>query len=224
MQNKRSTPLLCTASQHGVVLLFALIVMTILMIGAAAVVKSMNAAMSNAGNIAFRRDMVNQGELVLQSILKDMDRGGRLFSVEATTTPSLNYSAVALPVNSEGIPLALLDEADETGAFAQVGRASNDITSSSAGYSTLASAMTGTKIRYVIDRLCERAEPASPLHCVQAVTAPPGGTAGVSRPTTASSTIYRINVRVSGPRNTQVFLQASLNKPGCVPTSARTCT
>ncbi len=73
------------------------------------------------------------------------------------------------------------------------------------------------KIRYVIDRLCAATPPtvvASIATCVQSTGLPTGGTAnhntGVAPP---SATVYRISVRVNGPRNTQAFLQTTFTKP-----------
>ena len=46
--------------QHGVVMLFGLIALAIMLIGTAAMVRSMNTSMFNAGNLGFKRDMGNQ--------------------------------------------------------------------------------------------------------------------------------------------------------------------
>jgi type IV pilus assembly protein PilX len=48
--------------QRGVVLIFTLIILLILTIGAVALMRSMNTSLFSAGNLAFRRDLVNQGE------------------------------------------------------------------------------------------------------------------------------------------------------------------
>lgn len=202
--------------QRGVALLFALVVMAILLIGAVALVKSMDTSLSSAGNIAFRRDMVNQGELVLHELLKKMQTGEALSSLGNNSDKSINYSAIALATNAEGIPIQLasstLQGSDDP--FNEIGTSSNDITANSSDLpSSIQSALRGTRIRYVIERMCRyQAEP-SPTHCVQAMISPAGGTAGTMRPRVSSSTVYRINIRVSGPRDTEVFLQASINKP-----------
>lgn len=160
--------------------------------------------------------MVNQGELVLHELLTKMQAGGTLRNLGNTSDKSKNYSAVALASNSEGIPDALVSSTmgGSSDPFSEIGSADRDITSSSTGLpSEVTSALRGTRIRYVIERLCRYQEEPSPTHCVQAMISPPGGTAGTIRPRVSSSTVYRVNIRVSGPRDTEVFLQASINKP-----------
>jgi type IV pilus assembly protein PilX len=69
-------------------------------------------------------------------------------------------------------------------------------------------------IRYVIDRLCTNTGNASILNCVQSTGVPAGGSGdhntGVAPP---SATVYRVSVRVDGPRGTQAFLQTTFTKP-----------
>ncbi len=76
-------------------------------------------------------------------------------------------------------------------------------------------------MRYVIDRMCNATGAFSTIGksgCVYtpSSTETPGGdqsqlaTPGPSIP---SPPIYRVSVRVDGPRDTQVFLQASFTKP-----------
>lgn len=191
----RRTP----ARERGVVLLFCLIVLVILLVGSVAVVRSMNASLFGAGNLAFRRDLVNQGEQAIDVVLTKFKTGGALASATTADLPASNYKASALATNAQGVPTALLS--DE--AFAAVGQASND----------LAGATSDVKIRYLIDRLCTSAGAATSSGCVQSSSAPTGGTASASAPLTArTATVYRLSIRVSGPRDTQVFLQTSFNK------------
>lgn len=184
--------------QSGVVLIFALIVLVILTIGAVALVRSMNTSLFNAGNLAFRKDLVNQGEQAMSTVLTQLQTGALASAaVLNANAPNLNYSAVTLPANAQGIPNALLDDT----AFAAVGTAAND----------LAGATADVAIRYVIDRLCSTAGAATAPTCVQFISTPSGGTASSTPPVTPPAiTVYRVSVRVSGARNTQVFLQTTV--------------
>jgi Tfp pilus assembly protein PilX len=185
-----------------VVLIFALIVLVILTIGAVALLRSMDTSLFGAGNLAFRRDLVNQGEQALANVMAEFEGTGALVTSAATDAnqSTLNYSAVILPTNAQGVPLALTDDP----TFLTVGVAANDITG----------ATPDVQIRYVIDRLCSAAGIAASNLCVQSTALPPGGTAnqtqGLAPP---SATVYRLSVRVSGARNTQVFLQSTFTKP-----------
>ena len=79
----------------------------------------------------------------------------------------------------------------------------------------------GVTVRYVIDRMCNATGAFSTIGKSGCVYTPSstetlGGdqsqlsTPGPSIP---SPPIYRVSVRVDGPRDTQVFLQASFTKP-----------
>ena len=193
--------------QRGVVLLFSLIILVILLLGGVAVIRSMNNSLFSAGNLAFKRDLINQGEQAVSTVLVAL-QSGALSGAGATAAnvPAANYSATPLPTNAQGIPNALLSDT----AFAAVGQASNDITGST----------PDVTIRYVIDRLCDGSPAALALQstgCVfpPANTAVTGGSSqGIGkRAPLPVALMYRVSVRVTGPRNTQVFLQASFSKP-----------
>lgn len=190
------------ARQRGVVLIFTLIVLVILTIGAVALLRSMDTSLFSAGNLAFRRDLVNQGEQALANVMTEFQAGGALVSASITDADQipLNYSSVILPSNPQGVPNALTDDP----TFVTVGVATNDITG----------ATGDVKIRYVIDRLCSATGVALSNLCVQSTALPTGGTAnGTQAVTPPSATVYRLTVRVSGVRSTQVFLQTTFTKP-----------
>jgi hypothetical protein len=163
--------------------------------------RSMNTSLSSAGNLAFRRDLVNQGEQAVANVSAEFQSGGNLSTsaVTVASVPSLNYSAVMLASNPQGVPNALLNNA----TFATVGTSANDITVPSAG----------TTIRYVIDRLCSAAGTSTGALCVQSSASPTGGTGNGSAAVPApSATVYRLSVRVTGPRSTQVFMQTTFTR------------
>lgn len=186
--------------QRGVVLLLCLIVLVILLAGGVAVVRSMNTSLTSAGNLAFRRDLVNQGERAVSFVLANKLASGGALSNATDDLPGENFKATKLDTNAQGVPLALLDDK----AFGAVGKASNDLTD----------AVAQVSIRYLIDRLCTSTGPATSTGCVQSSAAPAGGTASPTPPPTPpTATIYRLSLRVSGPRDTQVFMQSTFTKP-----------
>jgi Tfp pilus assembly protein PilX len=191
-----------TFSEHerGVVLILTLIVLLILTIGAVALVHSMNSSQTNAGNLAFRHDLVNQGEQALYTVRQAFQTGGLLASGTTANVPAANYSASQLATNAQGIPTILLNDT----AFAAAGMTASDLTGATADVT----------IRYVIDRLCTSAGAATGTGCVQSVANPNAGTAlptqTISPP---SASVYRLSVRVTGLRGTQIFVQSSFTKP-----------
>jgi type IV pilus assembly protein PilX len=187
--------------QQGVVLIFSLIVLLILAIGAVAVLRSVDSSLLSAGNLAFHRDLVNQAEQAVSTVMTEFKTNGPPLNGAVTADlPAANYVSTALPTNAQGVPLVLLDNA----AFAAVGAAANIIPG----------ATPDVTIRYVIDRLCTNTGTATSPNCVQSTGLPTGGTANHNTALAPpSATVYRVSVRVDGPRFTQAFLQTTFTKP-----------
>ena len=194
-------------AQRGAVLLFAMIALVILLIGTAALMRSMNTSLFTAGNFGFKRDLTNQGERAMATVL-DLVQTGALVGNAARQADSAanNYSASVLPANAQGVPLALLTDA----AFAAVGVTANDITL----------ADMGVTVRYVVDRLCVAAGPETQDGCTLAGNVLPAGSSasellraedgssgGVGA--VAPQVVYRVSIRVDGPRRTQSFFQST---------------
>jgi Tfp pilus assembly protein PilX len=185
------------ARQRGVVLIFTLIVLLILTIGAVALMRSMNTSLFNAGNLAFRRDLVNQGELAVATVINEFKTTCSTNCLSSTASTeadnaAFNYYAETLPTTTQGIPTVLL------------GTVANPI-SGAAG--------SGILIYYVIDRLCQAAGPTVASQCVQSSAAPLATTVKNQTPLTPpSATVYRLSIRVNGPRSTQVFLQTTFTR------------
>lgn len=197
--------------QRGVVLLFCLIILVILLAGGVAVVRSMNSSMVSAGNLAFKRDLLNQGEQAISQVLRAFGPTGALATANLTSDAlaSANYSAIQLETNDRGIPLALLKKTTISGTDVKGGTFTP-----TGGYLT---GRDGVLIYYVIDRLCNDTgafTTLGPSRCVYSpIAVATGGTAGEDRPAVAAPPLYRVSVRVDGPRDTQVFLQSSFSKP-----------
>jgi type IV pilus assembly protein PilX len=190
--------------QRGVVLIFTLIILLILTIGAVALMRSMNTSLFTAGNLAFRRDLANQGELAVANVMTEFKVGGALVNAAVTdqNVPADNYSATMLGTNAQGVPNILL---------------SSDNTFNATGFTSSAHDITPVgnpdiSIRYVIDRMCTNTGPTVPSSCVQSSAAPTGLTPGNNAPPPPSATVYRLSVRVTGARSTQVFLQTTFTR------------
>jgi uncharacterized membrane protein YgcG len=193
-----------------VVLIFALIALVILLIGAAGMMRSMNTSLFNAGNFGFKRDLTNQGERATTIVLDAVRQAGvgalRTEAARQASDAALNYSAAILPTNAQGIPLALLSDA----ALAGIGVAGNDI----------ALADMGVTVRYVVDRLCVGPGPVMQDSCTLAGNLIPSGSSSseLLRAEDFSSggagavtpqAVYRVSIRVDGPRRTQSFFQST---------------
>lgn len=188
---------------RGVVLLYTLIALVVMLIAGVALVRSFNNSMFNAGNIAFKRDLVNQGERA-RAAAADLLSAGALANAAARNASSVavNYSATMLPSNAQGLPTALLDD----GAFAAVGAAANDISPTDPDGNDLQ-----VRVRYLIDRQCSANGAPTPETCVLTGEPPPLCEAPCDQTLqpALNGVVYRLSVRVDGPRNTQTFLQST---------------
>ena len=195
-------------AQRGVVMLFGLIALAIMLIGAAAMVRSMNASLFNAGNLGFKRDLTNQAERAVSTVIGALQTGGLGTDVaRQITSVASNYSAELLPTNAQGLPDALVSDS----AFSAAGTSGNDI-------SVTGQAIT---VRYLVDRLCRAPGIATSTDCTMADDPNPAGGSGSEgiRAEDASAggagavgqrVVYRLSIRVTGPRNTQAFFQTTL--------------
>ena len=209
--------------QRGVVLLFSLIALVVLLIAAVALMRSFNTSLFMSGNVAFKRDLQNQGERAIDKVLTTFRAGGALDSkgARAANLQASNYSAAMLASNAQGIPNVLQNDA----SFGAVGTATNDITPSNEP--TLAG--QGVSIRYVVDRRCSVAGDETALGAGTCLVADNPGPAGGSASNMMSAdkaplcstcasaapqgVVYRLTVRVRGPRETQAFFQSTFTVP-----------
>ena len=207
--------------QRGVVLLFSLIALTVLLLAAVALMRSFTTSQFMAGNIAFKRDLQNQGERAVDRVLNSFRSGGTLASstTRAADSAANNYSATTLPVNAQGIPNALVAANFTTTWTAPVIDSTND--------STLAN--QGVSVRYLVDRMCNAAGDELTLGSTNCLLAdnpmPSGGSAsnllspdgkplcGTCKSAAPQGVVYRLSIRVDGPRNTQAFFQSTFTMP-----------
>ena len=165
------TPQRAGCSQRGVVLVVVLIALVVMLVASVALVRSFNTSLFTSGNLAFKRDLVNQGERAVPEVMKVLAPGGLLGTplARAKRDATLNYSATILESNPQGIPKALLGSGD-------------------AGFKpakTIPVDDQRVTIHYVVDRLCDIEGLDTALgveHCSVASGAAPLAARGRRRP------------------------------------------
>jgi Tfp pilus assembly protein PilX len=179
------------ARQRGVILVITLVALVILLIGSAALIRSYDVSMLMAGNLAFKRDLVNQGERGIALAIKEFKDGG--LATETARWQNLassNYSATSLD-GELGVPDALRK------------KTTPDIDEEKT---------KGVKIYYVIDRQCRDTGEYDSMKCQMSLPAKdPAGTSWIKRAGGESLPLYRISVRVQGPRGTEAYLQSTVS-------------
>lgn len=179
-------------SQSGIVMVMTLICLTLMLVAAIALTRSSTNSLLQSGNLAFRRDLLNQGERGMAAAVKALNSGTlNTTDLANDTTYRVHYSASTLENNAQGIPLALVNAIDSS---------TNDIRDDAAQVTIVT----------VIDRQCSASGAYDSATCVgftDPVAAAQTGSMHIKRPKGESRASYRISVRVTGPRNTQVFHQ-----------------
>jgi type IV pilus assembly protein PilX len=197
MHRSRTAPWHQRRTQRGVTLLIAIIALVVMTIGAVALVRSTNTSLRLSGNLAFKRDLVNQAERGVALALADL-RAGPLSTPNSriANAAARNYSATALN-STQGIPDVLLNDTTFASTFTRA-----DTTD------------TGITVRYVIDRQCNAAGAFDATQCtsVSKSADQPGGDNPISLGS-IESPVYRVSVRVTGPRGAQSFMQTTLALP-----------
>jgi type IV pilus assembly protein PilX len=181
-------------NQRGAVLIVALIALIAMTLAGLAVMRTVDTGVLLAGNIAFRKNAVNSA-------------GSGIQSAEVWL---VNKSAADLEASSAANGYyASWDTTFNPKTFDWSSDSTSKAVSSSADE-------TGNTIRYVIHRLCDAVGAASSVHCVRPKSSSPGtpndafdySTGGGL---TGSSQVYfRITARVTGPKGSVSFVQATL--------------
>jgi type IV pilus assembly protein PilX len=184
--------------ERGVIMVIALITLAVLLIGAAAAMRSMNVTLSSVGFFGFKRDMTNQAERGLRLATTALSTGALAATGSRWNDNSAqNYSARMLPSDASGIPLVMLNmtDADGMGGFGAAGN-------------VIRATADGITVHYLIDRICIDTGAFNPVTCQKRGNFNQyGNKQGV--PTPPPQPTYRITVRVTGPNNAYSFYQST---------------
>lgn len=218
MTTKQSHPIpLCPVEFHegqrGVVLVIALIVMVAMSLAAIALFRSVDTANLVAGNQAFKQGALNATDL---GVATAMDRFNTTIvdstlSSEAAThadLPASCYVANTFQPNqldARGIPKLLLDPATIQAPFL----AAFDTTYTTANNCKYTN-NNGEIVRYIIDRQCDNSVSGTAptnSHCNVVSTSTPARTDNDLHTGSESVPLYRVTVRVDGPRHSVSYAQ-----------------
>ena len=182
--------------QSGIVLLIALIVLVAMSLAGVALVRSVDTTTLISGNMAFRQGVVQEADRGIEAANAALIN--TIKSNNISDSPANNYYASRQAGESaKGVPL-----------FLQTKSASLP-----AGFTEITNTTTQNRIRYVIERLCTGSGVAVLANCVMSNSsgrAADGGTTNDSNLTPPGGPMYRVTVRVDGPKNTVSIVQAMM--------------
>lgn len=181
--------------EQGVVLIGTLLALVLLMLAAFAMLRLSDTSAVLAGNLAFQRDLTNQAERAFVKARTVLVSGGLSDEGQRSANQlSLNYSASRLATSANGIPQVLISD----DAYKKFRLAAADL------------GENGVTVRYVIDRLCLASGEFSDASCeVTTTDTDKAGSSWLRKPDGEKRPVYRVSVRVTGPRSTQAFFQST---------------
>jgi type IV pilus assembly protein PilX len=183
------------ARQQGIALFVALIVMVALGLVAVALIRSVDTTTSVVGNLGFRQASILPASRAVEEAVAALFEPPYVIADKDADDVAHNYFAsIQAGADRNGVPRALQTLAD----YPSAARTLPDD--------------AGNTVRYVIERVCNAAGEATPTRCDLVAPAPiVGTTTGESnRVELPRIPLYRLTVRVDGPRNTVSFAQAML--------------
>lgn len=192
-----------TKKQTGVVLFIALIALVVMSLAAAALVRSVDTNTTIAGNLAFKQSALVASDRGMETAM-DWVRTQALANIDSLNTDNL----------ANGYLATLTLNLDDTAVLKNTATWANSAVATGSGISSGVEDETKNEIRYIVQRMCRNAVAPAFDHCLfgagETQTSSAGGTdtyAGGPNVTTQNSPVYRVTVRVTGPKNTVSYTQ-----------------
>lgn len=195
--------------QCGTALPIALIMVTVMAMASIGLVRMIDSSTLLARNASFQRDAVNRNQIAIRAAIVEFEAGAtnHFGMLRNTETDALGqaggfaYSAVALPTDSAGVPLAIKDATALSAAFGSV--ATSSAIASGEGMETV----------YLIERMCSLQEPAADNHCAMSSSRVPDNCSRCSSVSTPRTPVFRVTARTNGPRGVEALSQALFTLP-----------
>lgn len=190
-------------AQRGAVLFIALIVLVAMTLASVALIRSVDTATLGAGNIALKQSAAQAAERAVGTAMAQFDPfavPAGFFSTLANANShqsTQNYCASLLPTDKRGVPLVLLNPAT----------ANKECDLQPLASANMITTANNERLFYVIERMCTDAGAPDQSKCNIEQVLPTGGTVGSGPHFGDTVPLYRVTVRVDGPRNTRHFSQ-----------------
>ena len=196
------------SSQQGLVLFVALMALVVMSLASVALIRSVDTSSQITGNLAFKQSTSITSSYGIEAMA---DTIGAQLKVYATTNdPANGYYAVCTTFDTGATGQCngenLVSDAIWTDA--------NSKLASGAGIAD-GKDPYGNTIRYIVERMCNQAGSSIVDNCLMA-TSPTNNSSNnvcgincpILQPISEPLPLYRVTVRISGPKNTVTYVQA----------------
>lgn len=202
-------PAITPFKQRGIVLFMALIALVVMSLAAVALIRSVDTNTVIAGNLSLKQSALVSSDRGVETALGWIEAKAIANPADLDVNSAANaadgYYATYLTPNLDD-PAVL--KADAT----WVAAASADATGS--GIASGTESASQNNIRYIVQRMCRKAVPPTVDECLFGDTEVGTGSKGVKDATEAGailsakqSPMYRVTLRVDGPKNTISYTQ-----------------
>lgn len=181
------------AKQKGLVLFIALIALVVMSLAAAALIRSVDSGVLVAGNLAFKQSAIMSADTGVANAYTFINGNAAILDNDATVD---GY----YPVLDDTMVLSNSSNWDSTHSF--------PVPADIADHS-------GNNTRYILQRMCRSTGAVTTSNCLvgvgnSAANSKGSKSYGVYQNATgsANAVVYRVTVRVTGPKNTISYLQA----------------
>ena len=194
-------------SQSGVVLFIAMIALVVMSLAAVALIRSVDTNNLIAGNLSYKQTAAASSSFGVESMANQL--GINLLTYSEASDPTNGYYALCSTYSTAGT----CDGKNLTAAANWVpGNTSRLATGSgvTAGVDTY-----GNTVQYIVERMCKSVGSATTSPCLSSSSFLDANSKNVPNGPPPPSylfnaAIYRVTVRVAGPKNTLSYIQAYL--------------
>lgn len=209
-RNRTSLQALRGRTQRGLVLFFALIALLVLSLAAVALVRSVDTSTLIAGNLAFKKSATSSADTGVEAALV------WLLETQAANNTRNVLNDPTHAFNQDALPAGYYSSVNDAVSLFTDAMWGDAVSALVGGGADPA---TGNTTRYIIQRLCRKANTrVQDAECLfsgalldknnQSIKLPQEVCKGPGCPSAGQTPMFRITTRVTGPKNTVSYVQA----------------
>ena len=201
-------------TQAGIVLFLAMIALVVMSLAAVALIRSVDTNSMIAGNLTYKQTAAVSSSFGIESMTDFIGPKGLTYG-DANDAANGYYAVCSA---FDGASIDRCSGGDLTADASWVAGTKSSLASDTAAGITAGKDVYGNTIQYIVERMCHTAGTPSTANCLEATSDPDNNTKNVQNETRVfggtipnDSPIYRVTVRIAGPKNTISYIQAFIS-------------
>jgi type IV pilus assembly protein PilX len=201
-------------AQAGIVLFLAMIALVVMSLAAVALIRSVDTNSMIAGNLTYKQTAAVSSSFGIESMADFI--GPKALSYGNTNDAANGYYAVCSAF--DGSSTDRCSGGNLTADASWVPGTNSKLASDTVAGITAGKDIYGNTIQYIVERMCHTAGAPGTANCLEATSDPSNGTFNVQNETityggttATDSPVYRVTVRIAGPKNTISYIQAFIS-------------